>query len=175
MSARRKTPKIGDIVVVNRNGKEDVFMFCGLTMINAQGELSTISDKDIDYAKTWEDDKTWRFANSEEKAAFESNFSDKEFVIKDVFERERMVYEKPEPTVEWVDPKIDAYKAELVRLYELLDDIDFMAQLGKFIDDEALLTMIRTKCNRRKRIIKNKGRDLIFNGDYLTHNNEENE
>ena len=50
-----------------------------------------------------------------------------------------------------------------------------MAQLGRFIDEEALLTMIRTKCERRKRVIQNKGRDLIFKGDYLTHNNEENE
>lgn len=175
MSARRKTPKVGDIVVVNHNGKEDVFMFCGLTMVNAQGELSAITDKENDYKKTWEKDTAWRFANDEEIAAFESDFSDKEFVIKDVFEREQMVCTKPEPKVEYVEPKIDAYKAELVRLYELLDDINFMAQLGRFIDEEALLTMIRTKCERRKRVIQNKGRDLIFKGDYLTHNNEENE
>lgn len=193
---KRKLPKAGDIVVVNHENSSETYYFDGKNLVDSVGTM--FSDKDIDWNDMWETDKTWRFASDVEKNAYGEELWKNNLMVdyktnkivstslEDDVKESAKKDKKPSIEVNYYEPdgfptkteytittSLDVYKAELVRLYELLDDIDFMAQLGKFIDDEVLLTMIRTKCIRRKRFIKDKGRDLFFNGEKLTDNKVE--
>lgn len=180
MSAKRKFPQKGDMVVVNHENSSETYFFDGESLVDSVGTMFT--DKNIDWNETWKTDKTWRFASDEERKAYEEELNKNGLFISkngffisnyDAIVSRALNYhyvEKSEKTDYVCTTSFDVYKNEIVRLYELLDDIDFMAQLGKFIDNEALLTMIRIKCNRRKRFIKDKGRDLFFNGEKLTEN-----
>ena len=190
---KRKLPKAGDVVVVNHENSLETYYFDGENLVDSVGTM--FSDKDIDWNDMWETDKTWRFASDMEKNAYGEELWKNNLMVdcktnkivstsvEDEVKENAKKDKKPSIVVNYCVPdgfpikteytittSLDAYKQELVRLYELLDDIDFMAQLGKFIDNETLLTMIRIKCNRRKRFIKDKGKDLFFNGEKLTDN-----
>lgn len=191
MAADKKLPKKGDIIVVNHENSAETYYFDGVNLVDSVGTMFT--EKNIDWPKMWKTDKTWRFANEFEKNAYGEELWKNNLMVDCKINKivstsveDEVKEDKPSIAVRYCVPDgyplkneyaisttIDAYKAELVRLYELLDDIDFMAQLGKFIDNETLLTTIRIKCNRRKRFIKDKGRDLFFNGEKLTDNKEE--
>lgn len=188
MSAKIKIPTKGDVVVVNHENSSETYYFDGENLVDSVGTMFT--DKNIDWPEMWKTDKTWRFANEAEKNAYGEELWKNNLMvdcktnkIASTSVEDEAKEDKPSIAVRYCVPdgyplkneydittSLDVYKAELVRLYELLDDIDFMAQLGKFIDNEALLTMIRTKCNRRKRFIKDKGKDLFLNGEKLTDN-----
>lgn len=188
MSAKIKIPTKGDVVVVNHENSSETYYFDGENLVDSVGTMFT--DKNIDWPEMWKTDKTWRFANEAEKNAYGEELWKNNLMVDcktnkivSTSVEDEVKEDEPSIAVRYCVPDgypskneytisttIDVYKKEIVRLYELLDDIDFMAQLGKFIDNEALLTMIRTKCNRRKRFIKDKGKDLFLNGEKLTDN-----
>ena len=194
MSEKIKIPTKGDVVVVNNENSSETYYFDGENLVDSVGTMFT--DKNIDWPEMWKTDKTWRFANEAEKNAYCEelwktanlivNHKTKKIVSASVEDEAKedepsiaVRYCVPDGYIEKkeyaISTTIDVYKEEIVRLYDLLEDISTMAEIGLDISKECnntstLLNQINIIADRRKRKVKTDGYNLFLNGEKLTDN-----
>lgn len=193
MSAKRRLPQKGDIVVVNHENSSEAYYFDGKHLVDSVGTM--FSDDNIDWKNMWETDNTWRFANDVEKNAYGEELWKNNLMVD--YKTNKIVStsvedeakeDKPSITVRYCVPDgyplkkeyaisttIDVYKEEIVRLYDLLEDISTMAEIGLDMSKECnntstLLNQINIIADRRKRKVKTDGYNLFLNGEKLTDN-----
>lgn len=193
MSAKIKIPTKGDVVVVNHENSSETYYFDGENLVDSVGTMFT--DKNIDWPEMWKTDKTWRFANEFEKNAYGEELWKNNLMVDcktnkivSTSKEDEVKEDKPSIAVRYCVPDgyplkneytisttIDVYKEEIVRLYDLLEDISTMAEIGLDMSKECnntstLLNQISIIADRRKRKVKTDGYNLFLNGEKLTDN-----
>ena len=72
MSAKKKTPKAGDIVIVKHENSEEAYFFDGVDLVDTIGKMFTPFkvNEDKDWNKLWDTDNSWRMPNIDEYSAY---------------------------------------------------------------------------------------------------------
>ena len=72
MSAKKRTPKAGDTVIVKHENSEESYFFDGTYLVDSTGrEFSPFKDGEgSDWNKLWNTDKNWRLANVKETISY---------------------------------------------------------------------------------------------------------
>ena len=159
MSAKKRTPKAGDIVIVKHENSEEAYFFDGGCLIDSTGrQFSPFKDgEEKDWDKLWSTDKNWRYAEEDEKNAYMADLNENGLIL-DLSRNEVREFElngdsvivKPlatelEITYDFVPcddypynhtfkdtdtSLLQDYKDEIVRLWKLVEEMGTMADFS---------------------------------------------
>lgn len=209
MAAKRRLPQAGDIIVVNHENSSETYFFDGKNLVDTVGTMFSDDNVDWndmwETDKTWrfakEDERNIYREELKKNNLFINDFTKVIGSIKVIkeYETTEMVKNEdkktPSVSVNYCRPEgadaptykytittypLDSYKDELVRLYDLLEDIEFIAKIGEVESEpiskaKDLFEKIGNMSARRGKNIKTDCCNLFFNNEQLTDYEKENE
>jgi hypothetical protein len=200
MGAKRKKPMTGSYVVIEHKNSSQTYLFDGTCLIDSVTN-TFVPENNESWEKYWDTTK-WRYANENECKAYIADLYEHGFyynVKTNTMEEAHVVelndYNKEEDvdidkyfstvtidfnneypcgvTFRCESDKEVAYKAEIVRLWKLLEEVGIMADLSingcdKLFDSK--MGKIGDKAMLRFKNVKSDGYNLFLGDEQLTNN-----
>lgn len=195
MSAKKRTPKAGDTVIVKHENSEEAYFFNGVNLIDTTGKKFTpfkVNEKK-EWNKLWDIDNSWRIATIDEGNAYIKELNKNGLHIEEL--NGDSVIVKPlcteiEISYDYVPcddypynhtfkdsvsaDELQDYKDEIVRLWKLVEELGTMADCSisgcdKMSDRK--FGLIGEKALARFQNVKSDTYNLFFKGEKLTNNN----
>lgn len=159
MSAKRKTPTRGVIVIVKHENSEEAYFFDGVNLIDTTGKKFTPfkENENKDWDKLWETDDSWRIPNQDECVSYMNELRKNGFeldihnnIVKKIDDSEteedkKKVLAEIEISYDYVPnetpynetfkdsvsaDELQDYKDEIVRLWKLVEELGTMADMS---------------------------------------------